>query len=456
MVVLSEFSGFSRVLNGALRVNPFSQKQLQEALDSALELPQAERHARSRKDLAHVNTNTSEDWGRRFLVDLKSMKRKQEEHWMAVGFGLASFRMVGMGMDFKALDTQQALLSFRQTTRRAILLDWGGTLTPADTGFYDARDAEKYEVAESVLTTLRALCADPSNHVMILSGLGRDKVQKAFGSVPNLSFAVEHGFHYRIRNGPWEQLLPGVNTSWRDVAEAIVKVYTTRTNGSFMQKKGASIVWNHQHADPEFGAMQARELQYHLQGVLTAFPVAVRVGKGYVEACPNGINKGAMAERAVEIAQGGGGSDTPGGASPLDYVLCIGDDSSDELMFHALHSKFGVKPTDVELFTVTVGRKPSKAQAYLGDHTEVVELLKMLSSIGNSKSKRFASMGDLVTLNPNDPGAADAQGGGGGGRGGGVSGQRRPKSFMPKGSGASVDDAQIGRSSSPAGGRRYS
>ena len=110
---------------------------------------------RDSKDLAHINTNTSEDWGRRFLVDLKSMKRKQEEHWMAVGFGLASFRMVGMGMDFKALDTQQALLSFRQSSHRAILLDWGGTLTPADTGFYDARDAEKYEVPESVLTTLR-------------------------------------------------------------------------------------------------------------------------------------------------------------------------------------------------------------------------------------------------------------------------------------------------------------
>ena len=173
--------------------------------------------------------------------------------------------------------------------------------------------------------------------------------------------------------------MPGVNTAWREVAEAIVRVYTQRTNGSFMQKKGSSIVWNHQQAvthdvtfdvtstvrllhrveppvrptpaqlgvatvthtrfgcngraashyimplhhaiaschyiislhrplhrplhlqaDPEFGAMQARELQYHLQGVLTAFPVVVRVGKGYVEACPKGINKGAMAERMIE------------------------------------------------------------------------------------------------------------------------------------------------------------
>ena len=35
---------------------------------------------------------------------------------------------------------QQALLAFRQSTHRAFLLDWGGTLTPADTGFYDVRE----------------------------------------------------------------------------------------------------------------------------------------------------------------------------------------------------------------------------------------------------------------------------------------------------------------------------
>ena len=393
VVVLSEFSGFSRVLNGALSVNPWNSTALQAALDQALEMPQVEAEARAKKDLAHILSNTAEDWGRRFLVDLKSMARKHEEHWMAVGFGLASFRMVGMGADFKALDTQQVLLTYRQSLHRCILLDWGGTLTAADMGgFYDQREEAKYEVPDHVLQTLRQLCADANNHVMILSGLSREKVNQAFGGVPNLSLACEHGFHYRVKNGPWEQLLPGVDTSWREVAEAIMRVYSTRTNGAFMNKKGSSIVWNYQHADPEFGAMQARELQYHLHGVLAAFPVVVRVGKGYVEACPKGINKGVMAERMIEIASRSGAASPknpqpPGGprgmpaaaSSPgLGFVLCVGDDSSDELMFQALHSKFGQRPTDVALYTVTVGRKPSEASSYLGDHTEVVELLKRL------------------------------------------------------------------------------
>ncbi len=32
------------------------------------------------------------------------------------------------------------LLSYRQAQHRAILLDWGGTLTPAELGFYDQRE----------------------------------------------------------------------------------------------------------------------------------------------------------------------------------------------------------------------------------------------------------------------------------------------------------------------------
>jgi len=400
VLVLSEFSGFSRVLNGALRINPFSQSVLQVALDQALEMPLAERDARARKDMNHILTHTAEDWANRFLADLKSMKRKQEEHWMAVGFGLASFRMVGMGADFKALDTQQVLLAYRQSCHRAILVDWGGTITPAINDLYDHREHDTYEVPESTLSVLRALCADPNNHVMVVSGLGRDKVQQAFGSVPNISLAVEHGFHYRIKGGPWQQLLPGVNTAWREVAEAVVRIYTQRTNGSFMQKKGSSIVWNHQQADPEFGSMQARELQYHLQGVLTAFPVVVRVGKGYVEACPKGINKGAMAERMIDESMAQECFDSHGQKQPLQFILCCGDDSSDELMFSSLHAKFGQKPADLDLFTVTVGRKPSEASSYLADHNDVVELLKMLGSINTAKGgKRMGGMAGTMSLN---------------------------------------------------------
>jgi len=367
-LVLSEFTGFAHVLNGAIRVNPFSNKELVEGLETAFKMAPDEKAARAEKDQRHISTHTMEDWARRFLVDLKMhSKSKRDEDYMAVGFGLNSFRMVGIGPSFKALQDVEALDSYERSSNRALLLDWGGTITAAGSSLYDKRDNVDHVVPANVIKVLTALCANPSNHVMILSGLSKDKVDAAFAAVPNLSLAVEHGFWYRIKKGPWQQLVPGVDTSWREVAQSIMSMYALRTNGAFVQSKGSSILWDFSGCDPEFGAMQAKEVQTTLQDVLQTFPVVVRAGKGYVEACFKDVNKGAMASKFTDMCSF---------SKKLDFVFCVGDDSTDELMFAALHAKFGKLSEDPKLFTVTVGRKPSEASAYLGDHQEVVELLE--------------------------------------------------------------------------------
>jgi len=84
------------------------------------------------------------------------------------------------------------------------------------------------------------------------------------------------------------------------------------------------------------------------------------------------VNKGAMAARVVDILQADG--------RPVDFVLCVSDDSTDELMFTALHQKLG--KANPSVFTVTVGRKPSEASRYMDDHGEVVQLLELLCSVG--------------------------------------------------------------------------
>jgi len=334
----------------------------------------AERHARAAKDLAHINKCTSAAFAHRFLTELKAMSTKRQEDFVCVGFGHAKMRLIGMGAGFKPLDSAEAVEAFQRASRRVLLLDWGGTLAPADAGFYDQRDAAGYALPQKVLETLTTLCAQPNCHVMIMSGLPLDKVLSAFGTVPNLSLAVEHGFSYRVGDGTWQQLAPEVDDSWRSVARSVMNVYATRTHGAYVQTKGSSILFNFGESDPEFGAMSGKELQTTLQHVLAPFPVVVRTGKGYVEACHKDVNKGAMAERMVALltAQADG--------IPPDFVLCAGDDSTDELMFARLHATMG--KAHKGLFTVTIGRKPSEASRYLDDYREVVELLELLASIG--------------------------------------------------------------------------
>lgn len=64
-----------------------------------------------------------------------------------------------------------------------------------------------------------------------------------------------------------------------------------------------------------------------------------------------------------------------------DFVLCIGDDRSDEDMFEAISVSVANRslPENAELFACTVGQKPSMAKYYLDDTSEVIKMLQALS-----------------------------------------------------------------------------
>ena len=84
----------------------------------------------------------------------------------------------------------------------------------------------------------------------------------------------------------WEICVPAAEFEWKQVAEPIMKLYTESTDGSFIEAKESAIVWHHQHADPDFGAWQSKELLDHLESVLGNEPVAVMRGKNIVEVKP--------------------------------------------------------------------------------------------------------------------------------------------------------------------------
>lgn len=70
------------------------------------------------------------------------------------------------------------------------------------------------------------------------------------------------------------------------------------------------------------------------------------------------------------------------GLSP-DFVLCIGDDRSDEDMFEVISNAMAgssLAPA-AEVFACTVGRKPSKAKYYLDDTAEIVRLMQGLAAV---------------------------------------------------------------------------
>jgi trehalose 6-phosphate synthase/phosphatase len=66
---------------------------------------------------------------------------------------------------------------------------------------------------------------------------------------------------------------------------------------------------------------------------------------------------------------------------PVDFVLCIGDDSTDEDMFSAVSEWADKQPKEAKtsIFTCTVGKKKStKALYWLADTLKVQDLVKGL------------------------------------------------------------------------------
>lgn len=103
-----------------------------------------------------------------------------------------------------------------------------------------------------------------------------------------------------------------------------------------------------------------------------------------------GVSKGVVAERILATMKERG--------RPADFVLCIGDDRSDEDMFENITAvmKRSIVAPKSPLFACTVGQKPSKARFYLDDTYEVVTMLSALADA--SKPEHVEELEDDLAI----------------------------------------------------------
>lgn len=75
-----------------------------------------------------------------------------------------------------------------------------------------------------------------------------------------------------------------------------------------------------------------------------------------------------------------------------DFVLCIGDDRSDEDMFESIGRSVSNPslPATAEVFACTVGQKPSMAKYYLDDTYEVIKMLQGLAAASGQVNNKSA------------------------------------------------------------------
>ncbi|KAM7508394.1 hypothetical protein LguiA_018847 [Lonicera macranthoides] len=374
VIIVSEFIGCSPSLSGAIRVNPWNIDCVSEAMNLAITMPESEKQMRHEKHYKYVSSHDVAYWARSFDQDLE---RACREHYLkrcwGIGFGLG-FRVVALGPNFRKLSVEHIVSSYNKTHSRLILLDYDGTVMPQ--GSVDKSPSP------AVITVLNGLCSDPKNVVFIVSGRGKDSLSKWFAPCKGLGLSAEHGYFTRWNeDSEWELSMLTMEFEWKKMALPVMEHYTEATDGSFIEQKESALVWHHQEADPDFGSWQAKELFDHLENVLANEPVVVKRGQHIVEVKPQGVSKGVVAESLIATMQSKG--------KPPDFVLCIGDDRSDEDMFESIASSVANpnSPAIAEVFACTVGQKPSMAKYYLDDTDDVVNMLHGLANASHHMAK---------------------------------------------------------------------
>ncbi|KAG3017628.1 Alpha,alpha-trehalose-phosphate synthase [UDP-forming] 6 [Phytophthora cactorum] len=431
VVIVSEFSGSSRVLTGSVAVNPWKRDEIIQAMEIALTMTDEERAARHKKDLEYITTNSRTKWAERILVDLKRTKKQTAEgEYMGYGLGLG-FRMLEFNAGFKMLETDVVAKAYRETFRRVIFFDYGNTLTseePAGTHNFSkyimgneqnafVSKTETPKASPDLLASLTLLCADPRNTVFVLSGKERLDLEKTLGSVRGLGLAAEHGYLYKwgtganasagnmaaqpssssssnsmaseVEEGVWLCTKDNFDDSWKDVTHAVMDIYTQRTHGTYIELKGSALLWQYRDADPEFGQLQAKELHDQLLQVLEHFQVEVVTGTDYLEVRPEGVDKGVIVDRVLSTIESTSGQ-------YVDFILCVGDDLSDEFMFQYLEDVRSRR----NMFTVTVGKKPSAAKYFVNDVDQVMEIVHAMTKVSTAAKRNF-SMNDLRQFDRN-------------------------------------------------------
>ncbi|XP_062168606.1 probable alpha,alpha-trehalose-phosphate synthase [UDP-forming] 9 [Alnus glutinosa] len=373
-LVVSEFIGCSPSLSGAIRVNPWDIDAVADALNLAITMPDLEKQLRHEKHFRYINSHDVAYWSRSFLQDLeRACKDHYSKRCWGIGFGL-SFRILSLSPSFRKLSVDHIVSAYKRTKRRAIFLDYDGTMVPH-------ASIVKTPTPE-VISVLNNLCDDPNNTVFIVSGRGQTSLAEWFAQCENLGIAAEHGYFIRwSKTSNWETNPIATDFDWKRIAEPVMRSYTETTDGSYIEAKESALVWHHQDADPDFGSCQAKELLDHLENVLANEPVVVKRGQHIVEVKPQGVTKGLVAEKVL--------SSMISNKKPLDFVMCIGDDRSDEDMFESISTTAysSCLPAAPEIFACTVGQKPSKARFYLDDTVDVVTLLQGLATASSIKPR---------------------------------------------------------------------
>ena len=327
-------AGAAKEMGEALIINPFHREDFAKALEQALAMPAEEQVRRNQLLQDRLRRYNVVRWADDFIQVLLSTQKTEAARRARL---LAGRTCAAMVQDYRA------------AARRALLLDYDGTLVPF------AAEPKLARPDPELMELLTALCADPANEVLIVSGRPRHTLQNWFGDL-DLVLIAEHGVWLRKRGADWT-ILKSMTNEWKQRVRPILQLFVDRLPGALLEEKEFSLAWHYRRADPDQASLRAKELLDDLAGFTRNIDVQVFEGNKVIEVRNSGVNKGTAALEWLS-------------AHPPEFILGVGDDWTDEDLFRAL------PPT---AYSVRVGVANTAARFYLPNHTAVRRTLRDLA-----------------------------------------------------------------------------
>ncbi len=300
-LVLSEMAGASRELHEALVVNPNNRVEVADALRRALEMPEAEQVRRNRLMRTRLEEHDVRHWAAHFLDRLEE--------------SVAQSRSLAVRLMTRA-DREGLAAAYSKARRRLFLLDYDGTLVPF------AQDPAQAVPSSRTLALVKALCASPSNRVVVISGRRKDDLSVWFDGLWTTLVAENGAWVRRSDKGEWEPTVV-LDTRWKERIRPILERFSHRVPGSSIEEKETSIVWHYRRVDANTGAVAARELIDTLTNLTANLELVVFIGNRAVEVRSSRVSKGTFFQTHLA-------------GEEWDFILAIGDDWTDESLFSAL------------------------------------------------------------------------------------------------------------------------
>ena len=345
VLILSELTGAASELNEAVLVNPTDTDEVANAIYHALTMPLIEQRSRLSEMQRRIAEYDVQKWINDFMDQLIITKKDQEALKVNI---------------LKESHVRKIIAEFTKASKRCILLDYDGTLAPYQ------KLPSLAAPSEELMELLKQLTKDPSNEIVIISGRDVNTLEKWLGKLP-LNMIAEHGACVKFRGQEWKEQIT-IKTEWKEQIRPLMQLFVDRCAGSFIEEKKSTLAWHYRNTNQELGFMRSRELRNALLQLTANTALQVVDGNKVLEVRTVGVDKGVAALNVLA------------GIDP-DFVLCIGDDATDEDMFRVMRDRG---------YTIKIGRANTSAQYTILSQNEVFPFLRNFVEAIEKKNFKYS------------------------------------------------------------------